>query len=55
MIRTLLYIFVFIVIGVVLLGLSTANAMLQIVFTPFFWIIVLIILVVMFFLERRGV
>jgi hypothetical protein len=42
------------VIAVVLFGIFTANALLQIVFTPFFWMIVLAVLVVIFFLERRD-
>lgn len=54
MIRTLFYIFVLVVICVVLFGIYTASAMLQFVFTPFFWLVVLIIVVVMFFLDRRG-
>jgi CHASE2 domain-containing sensor protein len=54
MIRTLLYIFLLAVIGIVLFGVISANAILAFVFKPIFWIGVLLVLLVMWFLERRG-
>jgi hypothetical protein len=54
MIRLLLYIFVLIVIGIVLFGIISANAIFHFVFTPIFWVGVLLVLIVMFFLDRND-
>ena len=54
MIRMLLYVFVLIVIGIVLFGIISANAIFHFVFSPLFWVGVLVVLIIMFFLDRSD-